>query len=101
MKRRVAEIRLADTRREIQLEIEKRWDDLSAAWQAVLVAQTSVEQAETNLRQESDRYHGGLGTLSDLLEAQVLRHQSEDQRTDARTEYWIQWAAYRRSIGAP
>ena len=100
-KERVAELRLADTQEKIRLEIEKRWDDLWAAWQAVSVAEATIEQAEVNLREERDRYQGGLVTFSDLLEAQVLLHQAEDQRTDAWTEYWLQRTAYRRAIGEP
>ena len=100
-KERIAETRLAEAREKIRLEIEKRWDDLWTAWRAVAVAEAAVEQAEVNLREERDRYQGGLVALSDLLEAQVLLHQAQDQRTDARTEYWLERSAYRRAIGEP
>lgn len=99
-KQRVAETRLADAQQRIRLEIEKRWDDLWAAWQAVAAARKAVEQAKLNLREERDRYDGGLVTFSDLLEAQVLLHQAQDQETDARTDYWVQYTGYQRAIGA-
>lgn len=98
-KQRIAEARLADARDEIRVEIEKRWDDLGAAWQSVSVAKTALDQAETNLREERDRYQSGLVTVSDLLEAQVLLRQARDRETDSRTDYWLQRSAYLRAIG--
>jgi len=59
-----------------------------------------VQQATVNLREASDRSAGGLATLSDLLEAQVLHRQATDRRTDARVEYWLALSAFRRAVGA-
>jgi outer membrane protein TolC/preprotein translocase subunit SecF len=91
--------RLSDTRELLALEIEKSWSDLQIAWQSVQVADRSVEQAEVNVREVSDRYSAGLVPFSDLLEAQVLRQQALDRRTDARVDFWLRRSAYLRSIG--
>lgn len=96
---RAAEIRLTDTRELVGLEIDKSWDELHASWVAVQVAEAAVEQAEVNLKEESDRYENGLVTLSDLLEAQVLHHQALEQRIDARSDFWLKRSAYLRAVG--
>ena len=96
---RAAELRLGETRRLLALEIEKRWDDLEAAWRAALVSEQGVEQAEVNLAEVSDQFTSGMVQLSDLLEAQVLRHQAVDRRTDAAVEFWLAQAAYLRAVG--
>lgn len=83
----------------IALEIEKSWDDLHAAWRAAEVEEAAVEQAEVNLREENDRCTSGIVTLSDLLEAEVLLHQAQDDRIEARREYWLKRSAYLRAIG--
>ena len=97
---RLAAMQLTEARDLVALEIAKRKDDLKAAWQAARVADFGVQQATVNLREASDRSAGGLATLSDLLEAQVLHRQATDRRTDARVEYWLALSAFRRAVGA-
>ncbi len=94
-----ARTRLADAQAFIGLEIEKRWDDLGTAWASAQVAESAIEQAETNLREERDKYDAGLTTLSDVLEAEVLVHQAQDQRIEARRDYWLARSAYLRAVG--
>jgi len=96
---RAAEIRLADARELIGIEIEKSWDELHACWVAAQVAEVAIEQAAVNLKEESDRYENGLATLSDFLEARVLHHQALEQRIDARSEFWLKRSAYLRAVG--
>lgn len=100
-KERIARTRLADARDKIRLEIEKRRDDLWTAWRAVAVAEAAVRQAEVNLLEERDRYQGGMSTVADLLEAQVLLRQAHDLQTESRTEYWLARSSYRRAMGNP
>jgi outer membrane protein TolC/preprotein translocase subunit SecF len=94
----LAEKRLSSTRELIGLEIEKTWTDLEAAWHAVQVSDSAVEQAEVNVSEVSDRHKSGLVTFSDVLEAQVLRQQTFDRRIDARVDYWLKRSAFLRSI---
>ena len=98
-KEQIAVSRLESSRRLIALDIQKRWDDLGIAWHAAQVADAAIEQAELNLREARDRYAAGLSTLSDLLEAEVLLHQAQDQRIDVRRDYWLARAAYLRAVG--
>jgi multidrug efflux pump subunit AcrB/outer membrane protein TolC len=98
-KQRIAQNRLSDVRQLVALEVDKVWDELRAAWRAAEAGETAVEQAEVNLSEEKDRYDGGFVTLSDLLEAEVLLHQAQDQRIDARRDYWLKRSAFLRAVG--
>jgi multidrug efflux pump subunit AcrB/outer membrane protein TolC len=94
----IAKSRLASTRELLELGIEKNWADLQVAWDAYLVSGEAIEQAEVNVKEQSDRYTNGMAPFSDLLEAQVLKQQSQDRRTDAVVEYWVKRSEYLRSI---
>jgi len=98
LKVRVATLNEAETRRKMAMGIDKDWDDLVRAWQASLVAEDAVAQAEVNLSEASDLRRNGLSPLSDLLEAQALRQKSVDQRIDARKSYGLARSSYLRSI---
>jgi len=97
IKARQARLQESETRRKMDLGISKDWDDLVRNFQSSLLADETVEQAEENLREESDRYKNGLAVLSDLLDAQAMRQQAQDHRIDARKDYWLARAAYLRS----
>ncbi|MBI4885959.1 MAG: efflux RND transporter permease subunit [Acidobacteria bacterium] len=97
---RMAALQLSEARELVALEISKRHDDLMTAWLASRVADLGVQQATVNLKEASDRSAGGLATLSDLLEAQVLHRQALDRQTDARVDYWLARSAFLRAMGA-
>ena len=94
----IAKSKLASTRELLALGIEKNWTDLQAAWDTYVVSGQAIEQAEVNVKEQSDRYTNGMAPFSDLLEAQVLMQQSRDRRTDAAVDYWVRRAAYLRAI---
>ncbi len=96
----IAERKLTDTHELIDIEIQKSWHDLQDAWLAAKVADEAVAQSEVNLREETDSQVNGMATFSDVLDAQVLRHQALDRRMDARADYWEKRSAYLRAIGA-
>lgn len=93
----IAKSKLASTRELLALDVAKSWSDLRVAWDAYLVCGKAIEQAEVNVREVSDRYTNGMVTFSNLLEAQVLRQQSQDRRIDA-VEDRLKRSAYLRSI---
>ena len=98
-KKREAEIRLADGREQVRIEIEKRWDNLTASVRAVSAGRLAVDQAQVKLREKTDQWQNGLSDFSDMLEAEVLLHRAQDRLTDARTQYWLDRTAYQRAIG--
>lgn len=81
------------------LQMEKSWQDLSDAYKQYLLGLQSVEQAEENLKVNNDSYKNGLSTISDLLEAQALYQQMQDQMTDAKTNYLIKRTSYLQITG--
>jgi outer membrane protein TolC len=97
VKVREATLRESEMRRKIGLGVDKDWDDLVRSYQANLVAEDGVAQAEENLKVETGRYANGISSLSDLLDAQALRQQSLDKRVDSRKEYWMARNSYLRS----
>ena len=70
------------------------------AWRVLQVAADGVAQAEVNLKELSDKFHGGPATFSDLLEAEALRQTALERQVDARGDYWQKRSAYMRAIGA-
>jgi outer membrane protein TolC len=71
---------------------------LQTAWKAAQVTDEAIAQSEVNLAEANDHYIGGLVTFSDVLEAQVLRQQTLNNRVDARGDYWLKRSAYLRAV---
>lgn len=94
----LAQSQLEETRSLVGLEIEKTWDELRTAWSAFEVSEEAVTQADVNLTEATSRYASGLIPFSDVLEAQVLKHQAEDRRIDARSDYWQRRSTYLRAV---
>lgn len=95
---KIVESQLAETRSLVGLEIDKTWDDLRASFRSYTVAKSAIEQADVNLAEQKSGYAAGVKPLSDVLEAEVLRHQAEDRRIDARSDYWQKRASYLRAV---
>jgi outer membrane protein TolC len=72
---------------------------LVEAWKQIQVAKKSIEQAQENLRINQVCYKAGTLTLSDLLQAQLLLQNTDDQYTDAYVQYQIASVNYRITVG--
>ncbi|MGD1009391.1 MAG: TolC family protein [Candidatus Aminicenantales bacterium] len=81
------------------LQMEKAWQDLTDAHRQVLLARESKAQAEENLKVNQDSYDNGLTSVSDLLEAQALLQQANDQLTDAMAAYRVDLVSYLQVTG--
>jgi outer membrane protein len=57
----------------IALQVKTAWHDLDSAKQQVAVSQKSLESADENLRVSRNRYQQGVGTNTEVLDAQTLR----------------------------
>lgn len=99
-KRHAAQVRESDVRRRLALGVDKDWGDLNAAWEACAAAEDALAQADENFAVESDRHRSGIGSLSDLLEAQALRQKTVEELVSSRRDYWLRRSAYLRSTGA-
>ncbi|MDD4193383.1 MAG: TolC family protein, partial [Mangrovibacterium sp.] len=61
--------------------------------------ETSVRQAEENLKVNRDHYDAGLIPVSDMLEAQAQYQESHNQYIDALTRYQITKVNYLQLTG--
>ena len=92
----IAENTRRDLTEKMQLQTNQAWFNLEQSWLRISMAQTSLKDAEANLKITQDYYDAGLVALSDVLEAQTLLKQSRDELTDSRVEYRINLVTYRQ-----
>jgi len=81
------------------LQIEKSWQDFGDAYKQYLLSEESKAQAEENYKVNDDSYKNGLINISDLLEAQALLQQTNDQLTDAKVNYILKKKTYLQVTG--
>ncbi|NWJ52665.1 MAG: TolC family protein [Bacteroidetes bacterium] len=81
------------------IQIQKTWNDLDEAYKQIEVAKKTIKQAEENLRINSNNYKGGIVNISDMLEAQAILQQANDQLTDARANYKVKFVTYLQVTG--
>ncbi len=83
VRQEAAELKLAETRRLLALDLERCTRAYAVSRDAVAAAELSCRQAELELRDETMRHDQGLGDTDDLLEAQLRWKQACDERLDA------------------
>lgn len=81
------------------LQIQKTWNDLEESFKQMEVDKETIKQAEENLRINNDNYKSGIVNISDMLEAQIMLQQVEDQLTDARANYKVKLVSYLQVTG--
>jgi len=91
-----AENERADLTEKMMLETLQSWYNLQEAESQVLLAESSVLSAEANLHDTKANYDAGMVPVSELLEAQTLLLQAQNQRTDALIDLKIKSAQYQR-----
>jgi len=92
----IARRELADTEQLLQLQLQKAWEELTAAWREVQLGDAAVAQAEVEVGEATDRHRQGLETVSSLLAAQLRQQEAQLRRVDARTALALKQAAWRR-----
>ncbi len=98
--RRATEERREDLASLIALQVRKAWLDVDETRERVRVTTGAVEQAEENLRIARERYGAGLGTQTQLLEAETLRVRALTNRDDAQLDAALSKLRLARAIGA-
>ena len=94
-----AEDQLADGAEQLQIRMQKAYNDVVEARSQLQLAERGIEQATENLRLHRDYYRAGTATMSNLLEAQLLYQQTLDRRTDAFAELQNKLLEYRQATG--
>ncbi len=95
----IAENNFNDKTELMTLQIEKSWQDLTVAYQQVLLSDDTKIQSEENLKVNEDSYRNGMITISDLLEAMALSQGAQDQLVDAKAQYMVKKRGYLQVTG--
>jgi len=98
--RRSAEQQRADAASLVELQVRQAYLGLQEARARVGVNAQAAEQAEENLRIARERYGAGLGTQTQLLEAETLRVQALKNRDDAALDAGLAQLRLARAVGA-
>jgi outer membrane protein len=99
IKEEIAENNFKNNSELLILQMEKAWQDLTDAYKQYLLSEESKTQAEENMKVNDDSYKNGLINVSDLLEAQALLQQTQDQLTDATASYIVKRTTYLQVTG--
>jgi outer membrane protein TolC len=84
---------------QIRLEVRRAYLELTAASEAMVVAQASVASAEENFRLVRKRYDASAATSFDVIDAEGLLTQSRGQMQTALYDQLVARAALRRAMG--
>ena len=98
--RRAMEQQRADASSQIELQVRQAYLGIQESRQRVEVTAQAAEQAEENLRIARERYTAGLGTQTQLLEAETLRVQALKNRDDATLDAGLAQLRLARAVGA-
>ena len=94
-----AQEELENNRELLLINMQAKWDNLDAARKQLAIAHKSIEQADENLRIQTNSYKAGTLTMSDLLQAQTQSQQARDRFTEAYTDCQIKALEYRQATG--
>lgn len=78
---------LEDSRGLLLLQMEKAWTDVMELNEKIHLIQATLQQTEENLTVSQKSYNNGILQLSDLLEAQLLKTETQDKLTEAKSLY--------------
>ena len=81
------------------INMQNTWNAVTDAYKQVQIAIESIGQATENLRLQTDYYHAGTCTMSDLLEAQTLYQQSRDKYVESYAQYEVRKREYLQATG--
>jgi len=96
---RVKQLQLDEARELINLQVQNAFLQLNQSAKRITLSGLSLQQAYENLRLANDRYKAGTIVGKDVLEAQAIWQQAYAGLIDARVEYKINEAGYRKAIG--
>lgn len=98
-KEQMAKNNLKDTSELLLLQMEKAWQDVTDAKKQVALNEEALAQAIENLKVNQDSYTNGLITVSDLLEAQAMLQNTQDQLIESKAQYQIKQFNYLQITG--
>lgn len=93
-----ARTELSDASQLLQLNMQNKWDEVTAAHRKMEIAQQSIAQSAENLRLNRLYYEAGTATITDLLEAQTLHRQALDDYSASYGNFRSAIAEYKFAI---
>jgi len=97
---RAANSRLEDLRSEIELEVRQSWLDVHEAQARVKASSEAVAQAQENLRITRELYGAGLGTNTQVLDADTLQINALNNHNNAVLDESLSLLRLERAVGA-
>ena len=88
-----------DLMQKMMLETRQAWQELQQSQAQLQLQELALRDAETNLFTARVNYEAGLVPVADLLEAQTLLRQSQDQTIDAWVDLQIKCHQYKLLTG--
>jgi outer membrane protein TolC len=81
------ELRTADLRKQVELDVRLALDSITAAAQQVRVSEEGLQLAERELAQAQRRYQGGVTSNIEVVDAQTRTERARDNRIMALYQY--------------
>ena len=89
-----AQNEMQDLSEKLQIEMQDKWNNLTAAHRKMEIEKEGIEQSKENLYLIKMYYEAGMCTISDLLEAETSKKESEERFVSAFGEYKTSLAQY-------
>ena len=82
-----AQNEMQDLSEQLQIEMQDKWNNLTATHRKMEIEKEGIEQSKENLYLNKMYYEAGMCTISDLLEAETSFKESEDRYISAFGEF--------------
>jgi len=83
----------------ISLQVRQTWLDVGETQRRLEVTREAVAQSDENLKVAKDRYRNGLGTNTEVLDAETLRVRSHSNHDNAIYDHVLASLRLRRAVG--
>ncbi|MCH5227035.1 MAG: TolC family protein [Muribaculaceae bacterium] len=90
---------LEELSEELRIDMQDKWNTLTAAHRKMEIEKIGIEQSEENLYLNRMYYEAGMCTMSDLLEAETSRKEADDRFVSAYGNFCTAKAAYMIATG--
>ncbi|MDE6513479.1 MAG: TolC family protein [Muribaculaceae bacterium] len=94
-----AQLQLTDGSEMLQINMQNKWDELTAAHRKMEIAAEAIGQSDENLRLNQAFYEAGTSTITDLLDAQTLNQQARNKYIAAYGDFRVAEAEYLSATG--
>ena len=95
----VAQNEFSDLSQKLEIEMSDKWNNLTSAHRKMAIAREAIGQSEENLRLNRAYYDAGMCTVTDMLEAEALNRQAEDDFTAAYGAFCVAYDEYLNATG--